>query len=173
MQLTDKLKITAICFKAMDRVSIALLHNTCISKSLTNQKKVIRGFGRGTEKIKSTGTKYLIAIGLPDEIPSHCDSALKVCFSKSFLSTTSSQLAFHIQEELLPLIDQNLSFHIGINTGPVIAGIVGTVTQGFDIWGDTVNVSARMASLSESNSIMCTKVKNRIVWGVSHISCRR
>ena len=52
---------------------------------------------------------------------------------------------------------QNLpiSYRMGINTGPVYAGIIGSDRLFFDIWGDTVNVASRMESYGESGEITC------------------
>lgn len=66
--------------------------------------------------------------------------------------------------------ETKLDFRIGIHSGKVAAGIIGksqvislschsgTLTQGFDLWGDTINVSARMAKLAQPNSIQITDV---------------
>lgn len=72
----------------------------------------------------------------------------------------SPQLALQFQEELLSLNESCLEFFIGIDSGSVIGGVIGTITQNFDIWGDTVNCSARMAFSCAPCCIRFTEVLN-------------
>ncbi|ALM08842.1 guanylate cyclase [Sediminicola sp. YIK13] len=98
----------------------------------------------GLEKIKTIGDAYMCAGGLP--FPS-ADHAVKMV-----------QAAFEIiqfVEEAKSEKEKDFSFNvrIGINTGPVVAGVVGNKKFSYDIWGDTVNVASRMESLSQSGRI--------------------
>jgi len=57
------------------------------------------------------------------------------------------------------LIDANLDWEvrIGVHSGPVVAGVVGQERYQFDIWGDTVNVAARMVGMSAPGSVAVTR----------------
>ncbi len=94
----------------------------------------------GLEKIKTIGDAYMCAGGLP--FPTDDHAFKMVCAAQEIISfvevTKKSSSA-----------DQWFDVRIGINTGPVIAGVVGTKKFAYDIWGDTVNIAARM----ESNSV--------------------
>ncbi|MCA6073464.1 adenylate/guanylate cyclase domain-containing protein [Fulvivirga sedimenti] len=99
----------------------------------------------GLEKIKTIGDAYMCAGGLPFPDDSHPRKMIKAAF------------------EILQIIDEAkhrddpefiaFDIRIGINTGPVVAGVVGTKKFAYDIWGDTVNVAARMESTSEPGKI--------------------
>ena len=56
-----------------------------------------------------------------------------------------------------------MSFRIGINSGPVVAGVIGTRKFQYDIWGDTVNTASRMESHSEPGRIQISDATNRLI----------
>lgn len=99
----------------------------------------------GLEKIKTIGDAYMAAGGLHDNKEDHAERMVKAAFEiADFVDETkkdkeASELTFDIR--------------IGINTGPVVAGVVGTKKFAYDIWGDTVNVASRMESMSEPGKI--------------------
>lgn len=87
----------------------------------------------GLEKIKTIGDAYMVGSGLPIPRPDH--------------AVAMAELALEIQESFyqLPIIQkEQLSLRIGINSGPVIAGVIGTKKFTYDLWGDTVNTASRM-----------------------------
>ena len=94
----------------------------------------------GVEKIKTIGDAYMAAAGLPEPRPDHALAA--VAFSKALLA----EMARGIGPE------PPLSLRIGINTGPVIAGLIGRKRFVYDVWGHTVNVASRMESLRYSRT---------------------
>jgi adenylate cyclase len=53
--------------------------------------------------------------------------------------------------------DRELSFRIGVNSGPVVAGVIGHKKFIYDLWGDAVNVASRMESHGQSRSIQITR----------------
>ena len=87
----------------------------------------------GLEKIKTVGDAYMVAGGLPkprrDHVQAVVDMALQVPEAVAQASRTCGE---------------PLEVRIGIHTGPVIAGIIGTEKFAYDVWGDTVNVASRM-----------------------------
>ena len=99
----------------------------------------------GLEKIKTIGDAYMCAGGLHDNTKDHAHRMVSAAFEiVEFVETTkkdvtTSELTFDIR--------------IGINTGPVVAGVVGTKKFAYDIWGDAVNVASRMESMSEPGRI--------------------
>ena len=88
----------------------------------------------GVEKIKTIGDAYMAAAGLPDPRPDHAMAA--VAFSRALLAEMASSIGPEPQ----------LNLRIGINTGPVIAGLIGRKRFVYDVWGHTVNVASRMES---------------------------
>jgi class 3 adenylate cyclase len=65
--------------------------------------------------------------------------------------------------------DVRFDIRIGINSGPVVAGVVGTKKFAYDIWGDTVNIAARMESASEEGKINIAENTYELV--KSHFEC--
>jgi len=99
----------------------------------------------GLEKIKTIGDAYMCAGGLHCKTEDHAKRMILAAMEiVAFVDETksdgsASELTFDIR--------------IGINTGPVVAGVVGTKKFAYDIWGDTANVASRMETMSEPGKI--------------------
>jgi adenylate cyclase len=100
----------------------------------------------GIEKIKTIGDAYMAAGGLPSPNKTHAkDVVLAAIEIKEFMDKGK-----------LEKIAKNQPFfeiRIGVNTGPVVAGIVGVKKFQYDIWGDTVNTASRMESSGEIGKV--------------------
>ncbi len=99
----------------------------------------------GLEKIKTIGDSYMCAGGLP--FPSEDHPQKVIAAAQEILEFMES-----VDKKNDPDI-AHFDIRIGINTGPVVAGVVGTRKFAYDIWGDTVNVAARMESNSKPGKI--------------------
>lgn len=97
------------------------------------------------EKIKTIGDAYMCAGGLPFPTEDHAIKTVKAAI----------EIAAFVEETRKSNNFKNTSFEIrlGINTGPVVAGVVGIKKFAYDIWGDAVNIASRLESNSESGKI--------------------
>lgn len=100
----------------------------------------------GVEKIKTIGDAYMCAAGLPEEDEGHASKLVNVALEmQKFLDR------WNIRRHALG--KPKFEARIGIHTGPIVAGVVGSKKFAYDIWGDTVNVAARMESAGEANRV--------------------
>lgn len=103
----------------------------------------------GLEKIKTIGDAYMCASGLHDHQEDHAHIMIQASTEiLAFVEATKHEMI---------ISDVPFDIRIGINSGPVVAGVVGTKKFAFDIWGDTVNVASRMESMSEPGKINITE----------------
>ena len=98
----------------------------------------------GLEKIKTIGDGYLVAAGIPTPRPDHAEAA--------------ARLALAMREALAEVpAASGLSLRVGIDSGPVVAGVIGRTKFGYDLWGDTVNTASRMESHAPPGAIQVTE----------------
>ena len=99
----------------------------------------------GLEKIKTMGDAYMCTGGIHLNKEDH---AIRMVHAAFEIVKITEEVKIKNQDNIMPY-----EIRIGINTGPVIAGVVGTQKFAYDIWGDTVNVAARMETNSETGRI--------------------
>ena len=100
----------------------------------------------GLEKIKTIGDAYMAVGGLPTPLENHAEAVAEAA------------LAMHGKRwPGLPLRSaEQFKMRIGMNTGPVVAGIIGARKFAYDLWGDTVNTASRMETNSPVGGILVT-----------------
>ncbi|MCP4978786.1 MAG: tetratricopeptide repeat protein [Maribacter sp.] len=99
----------------------------------------------GLEKIKTIGDSYMCAGGLPYPTKDHAHKMVQAAFE---IMDFVNEAKRNSQEGQI-----HFDTRIGINTGMVVAGVVGNKKFTYDIWGDTVNVASRMETMAEPGKI--------------------
>lgn len=106
----------------------------------------------GLEKIKTMGDGYLAVSGVPEKDKEHCQKAI--------------YFALEIRKELDKFnkeMSLNINARIGLETGPLVAGVIGSSKFIYDIWGDSVNTASRMESTGLPGKVQITEnIKNEL-----------
>lgn len=106
----------------------------------------------GMEKVKTIGDAYFAVAGLPTPTEAHASMAAR--FALGILAAI---------EEVSRDAPAPLSLRIGIESGPVVAGVIGSHKFSYDLWGDTVNTAARMESHGEPGRIQIGEQAARLL----------
>uniref|UniRef100_A0A673NEI9 adenylate cyclase n=1 Tax=Sinocyclocheilus rhinocerous TaxID=307959 RepID=A0A673NEI9_9TELE len=122
---------------------------------------------RQLEKIKTIGSTYMAASGLNDST-----------YDKEGRShiTALADYAMHLREQMKYINEHsfnNFQMKIGLNIGPVVAGVIGARKPQYDIWGNTVNVASRMDSTGVPDHIQVTTDLHQVLAGKGYkLECR-
>jgi class 3 adenylate cyclase len=104
----------------------------------------------GLEKIKTIGDAYMVVGGLPTPREDHADAIDNMALDMQIA------IANFNNNMNLPNLNNDISMRIGINTGSVVAGVIGVNKFTYDLWGDAVNIASRMESHSIAGEIQVT-----------------
>jgi adenylate cyclase len=99
----------------------------------------------GLEKIKTIGDCYMVAAGVPRPRADHATAIVNVALD---MQAAVAGRSFG---------GRRLAFRIGINSGPVVAGVIGRKKFIYDLWGEAVNLASRMESQGQSQTIQITR----------------
>jgi guanylate cyclase len=105
----------------------------------------------GLEKIKTIGDAYMVAAGVPQPRADHAE--------------VLTRMALEVRRamESREFGGRRLSLRLGINSGPVVAGVIGERKFSYDLWGDTVNTASRMESHGVANAIQVTAATHDLI----------
>lgn len=96
----------------------------------------------GVEKIKTIGDAYMAVAGVPAEVDDHAQRCVRLALKMvAFVEARNAQSSF------------KWALRVGLHSGPVVSGVVGKRKYAFDVWGDTVNIAARMEAASEPGRV--------------------
>jgi adenylate cyclase len=101
----------------------------------------------GIEKIKTIGDNYMAVCGVPTPRPNHARLAAK--FALDVVAATA---------RLRSRLPVPFMIRVGLHSGSVMAGVIGTRKFAYDVWGDTVNIAARMEAASQPNRVLASAV---------------
>jgi len=113
----------------------------------------------GVEKIKTIGDAYMVAAGLDAHYRVVKPGEPELDYSDSVVS-----MAIEMRDYVASLTSERtagLQIHIGISSGPVVAGVIGTKKFIYDLWGDTVNLASRVTDVASAGVILVAIATHR------------
>jgi adenylate cyclase len=113
----------------------------CLNRLFSEFDKVAEDVG--VQKIKTIGDNYMTVVGVPTVRPGHARVAVKLA-----LELVAAAERLRLQ---LPV---PFPIRVGVHTGPVMAGIIGTRRYAYDVWGDTVNIASRVEGASKAGRVL-------------------
>jgi adenylate cyclase len=105
------------------------------------------------EKIRTIGDNYMVASGVPSPRTDHAEVIANLAIDMCDFIENYPALNGH-----------RIDFRVGINSGPLIAGVIGRKKFHYDVWGDTVNIASRMESSGEPGRIQITAVTQQLLY---------
>ena len=137
---TDEIDCCSIMFAKIEGIPASDYHNPAILMSKLNT--IFSKLDELThqfylEKIKTIGETYMVASRSSEIMPDH--------------AKTMTKLAIYFQEEIQK--HQGLTLKIGINSGPIVGGVIGKKRYIYDVWGDAVNIASRLENSGEAGTI--------------------
>ena len=104
------------------------------------------------EKIRTIGDSYMVASGVPRGRPDHAQALVRMALDmRDYIATHTFRN------------DQCVSFRIGINSGSMIAGVIGRRKFVYDVWGDAVNIASRMESHGMGGAVQITRATYELI----------
>ena len=105
----------------------------------------------GLEKIKTVGDTYMVASGVPAPRSDHAAAIVRVALE---MQAATARRTYR---------GHRLEFRFGINSGPVVAGVIGRRKFSYDLWGDTVNIASRMESHGTPGAVQVTRATRELL----------
>ena len=114
----------------------------------------------GLEKVKTIGDAYMAVAGIPGTRSDHADACCELGLGMIHIAS------------MMHLNGKPIELRIGLDSGPVVAGVIGTTRMHYDLWGNTVNVASRLQSLGEPGCIHLSEAsKQQLSPQFSPVSC--
>ena len=99
----------------------------------------------GVERIKTIGDNYMAVVGVPTPRANHARVAARLA-----LELIAAAEGLHTR------LPAQFSIRVGLHSGPLMAGVIGTRRYAYDVWGDTVNIAARIEAASKPNRVLAS-----------------